>query len=111
MNANNQERSLGLKTAVIEGRIVVKVVERGSAAWDAGISVDDELIAINGTRLDVLGKELDFVLEQGAIDDIVDVLVSRDGLIRTVPTPLRRTTKKKFIPSRSLNKLRFGQKN
>ncbi|SMG07321.1 M61 family metallopeptidase [Sphingobacterium psychroaquaticum] len=96
VNANNQERSLGLKTAVIEGRIVVKVVERGSAAWDAGISVDDELIAINGTRLDVLGKELDFVLEQGAIDDIVDVLVSRDGLIRTVPTPLRRTTKKVY---------------
>lgn len=96
LNAGSNELSLGLKTATVDGRIFIKVVERNAAAWDAGLSVDDELIAINGTRLDSAGKELDFILETGQVDDIVDILIARDGLIRTIHTPLRRTSKQVY---------------
>lgn len=96
INRDKQELSLGIKIANQDGRIFIKQVERGSGAWDAGLSVDDELIAINGTRLDSSGKELDFILQNGATDDILDVLVSRDGLIRTIYTPLRRSNKQQW---------------
>lgn len=96
LNSNSQERSLGIKTANQEGRVFVKYVERNTGAWDAGLNVDDELIAINGNRLDAAGKELDFILQQGEIDEIVDILVARDGLIRMIHAPLRRTTKQQW---------------
>src|SRR5690606_39594891 len=48
LNRDRQELSLGIKTVNQDGRIFIKNVERGSAAWDAGLNVDDELIAING---------------------------------------------------------------
>lgn len=93
---DNQALSLGIKIANQEGRVIVKNVERSSGAWDAGIHVDDELIAINGNRLDPAGKELDFILQNGYIDEIVDVLASRDGLIRTIHAPLRPSTKQQW---------------
>ena len=97
LHSVSQELSLGIKIGVHEGRIVLKNVERGSAAWDAGLNVDDELIAINGIRLDTAGKELDFLLEHSKADDIVDVLIASVGLIRTIHTPLRRSTKQQWI--------------
>lgn len=97
LNHNKQELSLGIKIAIQEGRIILKNVERGSGAWDAGLNVDDELIAINGNRLDATGKELEFILQHGQVDEIIDILVSRDGLIRTIHAPLRRSTKQQWV--------------
>src|SRR5690606_13786648 len=96
LNHDTQELSLGIKIANQEGRILIKNVERNSSAWDAGLNVDDELIAINGNRLDLAGKELEFILQHGQIDEIVDVLVSRDGLVRTIHAPLRRSIKQQW---------------
>lgn len=96
LNKNSQTLSLGIKTANQEGRIIVKHVERDSGAWDAGINVEDELIAINGNRLDSAGKELEFILQNGYIDEIVDVLVARDGLVRTIHSPLRPSAKQQW---------------
>jgi len=96
LNHDRQELSLGIKIANQEGRIFIKNIERGSAAWDAGLNVDDELIAINGNRLDTAGKEMEFILQNGHTDEIVDVLISRDGLIRTIHTPLRHSTRQQW---------------
>ncbi len=93
LNEDNKVLILGVRTAVQENKIIVKNVERGSGAWDAGLNVNDELIAIDGHRLDVAGKVLDFVLEHAEEDSIVDVLIARDGLMRTIHTPLRRSLK------------------
>ncbi|PRD55761.1 M61 family metallopeptidase [Sphingobacterium gobiense] len=96
LNSDKQELSLGIKTANQDGRVLIKNVERDSGAWNAGLNVDDELIAINGNRLDTAGKELEFILQNGQIDEIVDILISRDGLIRTIHAPLRRSTKQQW---------------
>lgn len=96
LNRDSQALSLGVRTANQEGRIVIKHVERGSGGWDAGLNVEDELIAINGNRMDTEGKELEFIVQNGAPDEVVDVLVARDGLIRTVHTPLRRSAKQQW---------------
>ncbi|MFD2969677.1 M61 family metallopeptidase [Sphingobacterium bambusae] len=93
LNKDSHDLSLGIRYQEQEGRIFVKNVERGSAAWDAGLNVNDELIAINGSRLDVAGKEMEFMLEQAKEDDIIDILIARDGRIRTIHSPLRRNNK------------------
>ncbi|TDS17159.1 M61 family metallopeptidase [Sphingobacterium paludis] len=89
LNQDSQELSLGIRIVEQDGRLFIKNVERSSGAWDAGLNVNDELIAINGNRLDSAGKELDFALAQGQYEDIVDLLIARDGRIRTIHTPLR----------------------
>src|SRR5690606_20295300 len=73
-NHKKEQLSLGIKIAIQESRIILKNVERGSGAWDAGLNVDDELIAINGNRLDATGKELEFILQHGQVDEIIDIL-------------------------------------
>lgn len=93
LNKDSHELSLGIRYQEQEGRIFVKNVERGSAAWDAGLNVNDELIAINGSRLDVAGREMEFILEQAKEEDIIDILIARDGRIRTIHSPLRRNNK------------------
>lgn len=96
LNRDRQELTLGIKIANQDGRIFIKNVERNSSAWDAGLNVDDELIAINGNRLDIAGKELEFILQHGQTDEIVEVLISRDGLVRTIHAPLRRSSKQQW---------------
>src|SRR5690554_1947966 len=44
-------------------------VNRGSGAWIAGINVNDELIAVNGYRIDDVGKELDRILASSKVGD------------------------------------------
>lgn len=93
LNADSQELSLGIRMSENDGRMLIRNVEKASGAWDAGLNVNDELIAVNGIRLDSAGKELEFLLEHGLVDDIVDVLIARDGQIRTIHVPLRRNSK------------------
>ncbi|KGE15796.1 M61 family metallopeptidase [Sphingobacterium deserti] len=89
LNSENRELSLGIRLVEQDGRLFVKNVERSSGAWDAGLNVNDELIAINGNRLDSSGKELDFALVQGQYEEIVDLLIARDGRTRVIYAPLR----------------------
>jgi len=75
----------------------VSSVSRGSGAWDGGINVRDELIAINGYRLDEAGKELERILADSKVGDELLVLVSRDGIIKEIKVKLPASTKGDYI--------------
>jgi len=87
---------LGISTTVTDGRVVVSGVSRGTAAWKAGISVRDEIIAINDERLDTHGKELNRVLQSAAIGDVLHLLISRDGQIRQLDATLLKDTRESY---------------
>lgn len=72
----------GAATSITDGRVVVTGVNRGSGAWEGGINVRDEIIAINGERLDANGREMNRFLQFASVGDVVTVLVARDGKIR-----------------------------
>lgn len=93
-NEEQPSLSIGIKTANNDTRILVKGVDRGSGAWDAGLNVNDELIAVNGFRIDPAGKELENMFQQSVEGDIVEILVARDGLMKTVFVPIRKSSKK-----------------
>lgn len=79
---DNSKPSLGLS---LRGN-VIKSITRNSSAYDGGLSVNDEIIAINGFRFNGDVSEL---INNMKINDTIIVLVSRDDIIQTISFPLK----------------------
>lgn len=77
---------LGAFVQETDGKIVLSSVLREGAAWRAGLTGGDELLAINGQRVPV-GK-LDISLRPFAAGDHVEVAVSRGPRLLTVDVEL-----------------------
>lgn len=98
--ANNRTPSLGAATANQNGKVVVNSVTRGSTAWDGGLNVRDEIIAINGERVDAAGPQLNALFQQYKIGDQVKMLIARDGLLRELTLTLKRDEQGNFSLTR-----------
>ncbi|MFC3199436.1 M61 family metallopeptidase [Parapedobacter deserti] len=92
-NEGRELPDLGITTSASDGRLVVTGVARNTGAWDGGINVRDELIAIDGERLDANGRELNRILQTASIGDKLRVLVARDGKLRELTVTLKKDTK------------------
>ena len=84
--------TLGAVTKIDAGRLVVSQVRRGTPAHEAGLNVDDEILAIDDFRVRV--DQLENRMEQYVTGDRVSVLVARrDRLLRVDltlgPEPLK----------------------
>lgn len=95
-NEGRELPDIGFSTSVNDGRIVVTGVTRGTGAWDGGVNVRDEVLAINGERLDANGRELNRLMQLADIGDQLDVLIARDGKIRELTVTLGADTKGAF---------------
>ena len=87
---------LGFNTSANDGRVIVTSVARGTGAWDGGINVRDEILAVNGERLDANGRELNRLMQTAIVGDQLDVLLARDGKIKQVTITLSKDTKGAF---------------
>jgi predicted metalloprotease with PDZ domain len=73
--------TLGVATRMDGNRLVVSQVRRGTMAHEAGVNVDDEILAIDDFR--VRPDQLDVRMEQYVAGDLVSLLVARrDRLLR-----------------------------
>lgn len=73
--------TLGAVTRIDNGRLLVSQVRRGTAAYEAGLNVDDEIVAIDEFR--IRADQLDARMEQYVAGDPVAILVARrDRLMR-----------------------------
>jgi len=77
---------LGVETTVNDGRLVVTSVRRDGPAWEAGLTVEDEILAVGGYR--VAKPNLAARLQQYAPGTRVEVLVSRFDAVRVIPVVL-----------------------
>ena len=75
----------GATTALDNGKTVVKFLLRGSSFYNQGINVNDEIIAINGIRVQ---NNIEQLLEQQGNPAKIDVLVSRSGLVLSIPVAM-----------------------
>jgi predicted metalloprotease with PDZ domain len=75
----------GAGTAVENGRTMVKTVARGSSAWEGGLNVNDELIAIAGYRVE---SDITPLISGRTIGDKVPVTVVRDGKLLELQVPI-----------------------
>ena len=72
---------LGARTAVRDGMLVVETVHRDSAAMEAGLLPNDELIAIDDLRI-TSEASLRTAMRTVSIDGPAEILVSRAGIVR-----------------------------
>ncbi|MPZ14751.1 MAG: PDZ domain-containing protein [Chloroflexi bacterium] len=83
---NAAETWIGIRTRSEGGRTRVANVLAGGPAWDAGISAGDELLALDGLRLDDSG--LDDRLRDYGPGDCVHVAIFRGDELVVVPVTL-----------------------
>ncbi|UKN02760.1 PDZ domain-containing protein [Paracrocinitomix mangrovi] len=72
--------SLGVSTSNQGGKLIVNTVYAGSAAEQQGISVNDEIIAVDGYRVDQ--EELSGIIGRKEVGDPIEVILSRDNIIK-----------------------------
>ncbi len=90
--AGFERPDLGATTSSQNGRIMVTSVQRGTGAWEGGLNVRDEIIGINGSRLDASGRELASIMQDAQVGDVLQVTIARDGIIRDLPITLKRNS-------------------
>ncbi|TXK52204.1 M61 family metallopeptidase [Pontibacter qinzhouensis] len=83
LNAGNNQVNWGATASPSDGKLIVRSLTRGSSAWQAGINVQDELLAIEGTRV-ASADEVTAALANYELGDRVQVLVNRSGKLQTL---------------------------
>lgn len=94
LNEKIQTTFLGVAANYKDGKLIVTGVERNSPAWREGINVNDELIAIDNVKL---ADDLATHVQQKKPGDKISFLITRAGLIRTIPVTLARSTKVNYV--------------
>jgi len=79
INAETNSKTIGLDIKQEQGKILIKSLMTGSAAYEGGLNVNDELLAINEFR--VSEHNIGRVINQYDEGDQITILFSRDGLI------------------------------
>jgi predicted metalloprotease with PDZ domain len=77
---------------VMESGNKIKNVSRGSSAWNGGLNVNDEVLAINGERVDD-------VLERVAatkVNETLNFMISRDGMIKNIEVTIKAAPNKSW---------------
>lgn len=78
--------ALGLRLRTSDGRAIVSSVLRGRAGHRAGLDAGDEIVSVGGRRVEA-GK-VDAALVGRAPGSVVELLVARDGVLRTLEATL-----------------------
>ena len=87
---------LGATTAREEGRLLVKTVPRGTPAFEAGLNVGDEILAMDGYR--VPPGKLKKRLKAYRPGDEVELLVARREKLTRLPVTLGEEPAKEYYP-------------
>ncbi len=90
------EGFLGATTNNNGGKINITSVYRGAAAHNFGLNVNDEIIAVDNNRLSS-GEELNKYFSSKKVGDKINVLLTRDGLIRSIDITLGKNPQQRFI--------------
>jgi predicted metalloprotease with PDZ domain len=92
-NANSREAFLGASANNSGGKLVVNSVLRDSPAWTDGLNVNDEIVAINGTRVT---DDLNRYLTTKKPGDDLQLLVNRSGQMKTLRVKLQPNARKSY---------------
>lgn len=97
--------SFGATVQNVGGKVIVKSIRATSAAENAGLSVNDEVVGCNGYRVDQ--AMFDAMMNGLAADDEVEVLVARDELLFSIDVKITNYTRPQFFitPSNTVDEL------
>jgi predicted metalloprotease with PDZ domain len=99
-NAGKSIPTLGTATAIRDGKVIVTSVVRGSAAWNNGISVNDEIIGIDNNRItgatDAGGSDLAKAVSSKKVGEKIKVTISRDGIMQDLMVTITPSTSARY---------------
>ncbi len=84
---------LGLATQVKDGKLIITQLDKNYGAYQGGLNVHDEIIAIDGFRAT---KDYIKIYEHKKIGDTINVMVSRQGTIKIYTITLTQDVRKKY---------------
>jgi predicted metalloprotease with PDZ domain len=87
--------SFGASVQNSGGKVIIKSIRANSAAEDAGLSVNDEVIGCNGYRVDQ--AMLDGIINGLEVNEEVELLLSRDEILFSVNVKITNYTRPQFI--------------
>ncbi|MCC7298018.1 MAG: M61 family metallopeptidase [Bacteroidia bacterium] len=76
-----KEYDLGITTALENGKTIVKYVNSKGAAWIGGINVNDELISLNGARVN---NDVAQVLKNIGKPGLITAFICRAGIVSEI---------------------------
>lgn len=71
---------LGISTQLREGKLIITQLDKNYGAYKGGLSAEDEIIAIDGFRV---SRDFATVYSHKQVNDTIEVLVSRQGAIKS----------------------------
>ena len=80
-NVSEMKPDAGIRSKSTGGNVIVRFVRTGSAAEDAGLSVNDEIIAVNNYRMDK--NMFDAFLGSLRVGEQVEILYAREDELHT----------------------------
>ncbi|MEZ4820909.1 MAG: PDZ domain-containing protein [Ignavibacteria bacterium] len=78
--------SLDIEPVNKKGKLIVNKVFAGGSAYESGINVNDEIIAIDGTRVDM--DSIKTILENYSEGMEIELMISRAGFLKSVKVKL-----------------------
>lgn len=92
LNATKNEAYLGVNTSNTTGKLIVTSISNVSGAYVAGLNVNDEILAVDNYRIDDLVK----ATANKKPGESMDLLISRDGIIKTIHITLTKNNGVKY---------------
>ena len=92
LNASKNEAYLGANSTNTNGKVLITSVVKNSPAYKFGINVNDEILSIDNYRTDDLTKALSYK----KAGDKISILLSRDGMIKSIDVLLVKSTSVKY---------------
>ncbi|WP_235941962.1 M61 family metallopeptidase [Pontibacter fetidus] len=93
LNAGTNIGSWGATTSFNDGRVTVSGVSKGSSAYEGGLNVKDEIIAVNGYRV---GNDLDRYVTGVKPGEELEVLIARDGILQVLQIKVLKDTRSRL---------------
>jgi len=84
----NDTPYLGAASKRVEGSVVITKIIRGTAAWDGGLNVNDEVLSVEGLPVEAAIDRM-YAITSRKPGDLITIVVRRDGLIKTVGLRLK----------------------
>lgn len=92
---------LGARYEESEGKIIIRSVEYNSPAYEAGLSINDEITSINGHKIDL--SAIDKIISTSKPGDNLRIGVFHQGISNNYQVKLRAKTYKSFDITRLKN--------
>lgn len=80
-NEGKVEPYFGANTSYTNGKLTVSSVMRGTTAYEAGVNVNDEIIAIDNYRVT---DDLNRIMGTRKVGDKINILVNRAGILQNM---------------------------